>query len=557
MTFAPGTAVLVSSGAFEGKAGVVREVEEDDVQVALDLFGRETAVWLPMSELAPADGIALEKLEEAVTNAVRQRGFNQRREFFWRAELQRQEGRGLSREELGALARRHDAFLEGIRGEEKAAVEQALQAVRDTFAPLAPGERLQRWLAERARWTEWEEASRAALTHVPGYVPLPTGEGLVALMDGQRDLMRQVDDWRLEHELTTPSTEPREPGLEAAIDEAPERDAGFLVYGDWLLARGAARGDLVTAHAAGRTLPEVEHALLGPLRKTETFDATWRLGFLKSARIEATRAEERRGLDLAGYVSAAWAHPSFRFLERLELLCASAHETTVMERVFETFRAAGQRPSLRSLVFETNTEEEMLSWTRVPELTPVCAAFPRLQRLRVHAGSVTLGEIAWPALESLELHVTSLGVAELDSLAKQSWPALKHLGLWFGSQQHQAGVTAEQVLAVLTETRLPHLTSLGLANGEFADALCEGLTKLPLAKRLRALDLSLSTMTDRGAELLLSAGLQLDALDVRENYLSADALTALRERFPSVQSGDQREAELVEGEPRRYASVWE
>ncbi len=46
MTLAPAAAVLVTSGALEGKSGVVRAIDGDEVEVALQRSGRETAVWL-------------------------------------------------------------------------------------------------------------------------------------------------------------------------------------------------------------------------------------------------------------------------------------------------------------------------------------------------------------------------------------------------------------------------------------------------------------------------------------------------------------------------------
>ena len=78
--------------------------------------------------------------------------------------------------------------------------------------------------------------------------------------------------------------------------------------------------------------------------------------------------------------------------------------------------------------------------------------------------------------------------------------------------------------------------------------------------RLEALDLSMGTMTDAGAQTLLTHREQLKhlkTLDVDDNYLSDEAVASLRSAFPQLVSNEQRVAEAYEGALHRYASVGE
>ncbi|MFT3713795.1 MAG: hypothetical protein QM817_39550 [Archangium sp.] len=553
-----GDAVTVISGAFEKHQGICRGFDGDDVEVELNLFGRATKVWLERTELAGADGIEVDTLEQDVRDAVARRGFNQRREFFWRQEVAAL-GQSPDHATLAALSKREEAFRAALVAEQTAASDTALAELRARFEPIDKRERLGVWLSERAKWTSWESESARALERVPNFTPLPQ-EGFIEAVDAQRALQEALDRWRLEQELTSPRSEAREPALEAAIDASPESDAGFLVYGDWLSSRGELRGHVVSEHAAGRQAGRDELVLLGGLaRAPAVIVSEWRLGFPSKMVLEATRADERHDIDLARLVDATWAGLNGRFLRELEVRCASAHETGVMERVFATWGAGAPRATLRSLSLTTNESEEMLSWTSVPELGPLSRTFPSLRSLRVHVGYYASGSLDFPLLEEFELHVVQLDAERLAALASAKWPKLRRLSLWFGSRSYGVETKADELVPLLDA--LPaSLVELGVANCEFTDEACTLLSRHAIASRLEVLDLSMGTMTAAGANVLAAAAQnfsKLRALDVSDNYLSESDFATLQNVFPFVNCGQQREAELYEGTLHRYASVGE
>ncbi|MBM4782914.1 MAG: hypothetical protein GQE15_34990 [Archangiaceae bacterium] len=560
-TLKPGSPVTIVEGPFSGLPAVL--VRETGTKVVLEVtvFGRNTEVTLERREVLMGAPL-LDELEAEVVSAVRQREYPQRSFSFWRREL-RGRAEDPTEEELPAIVRRADAFeAELLRALE---LETAAEVARfrEAFAGLDETARTTKWMKERASWVEWREQARAVRAALDAELPEPefgTPEFEV-LHERQVELRARVEAFRRREVFERPLVdEPRSEALEAAIDAEVDRDDAFLVYGDWLSSRGSARGELISLHAAGRRAPQLETSLLGPLAAfVERLDAQWRLGFLTQVRLEATRDDERDGLDLSQFVAKLWALPSARFLRELRVACASAHEDGVMEKVLATLTSSGPRPSMRALTFETNTEEEMLSWTSTGDLSALGAAFPKLERLFVHVGQALLTAPSFPNLRSLDLRTTSLSSELVSALARASWPQLRHLGLWFGSRSYGVQVSVDDVRPLL-DAPLPALTSLGLANSELSDELCTGLCAHPLLARLEVLDLSMGTMTDAGAQTLLVHRERLEhlkRLDVDDNYLSAEAVASLRSAFPQLVSKEQRVAEEYEGALHRYASVGE
>lgn len=557
----PGSPVTIVEGPFSGfPAVLVREVGTK-VVLEVTIFGRNTEATLERREVllgAPS----LEDLEAQVVSAVRQREFPQRSFSFWRREL-RDRAEDPSDDELPALARRADAFEAELRRSLEVETAAEVARFREAFSALDDTARTTKWMKERSSWVEWREQAKAVRATLDAELPEPeygTPEFEV-LHERQLELRARVEAFRRRESFSrAPADEPRSLELEAAIDAAVDRDDAFLVYGDWLSSRGSPRGELVSLHAAGKQAPQLEASLLGPLAGfVERLDARWRLGFLTQVKLETTRQDERDGLDLSQLVAKLWALPSARFLREVTLACASAHEDGVMQKVLATLAGSGPRPSLRALTFETNTEEEMLSWTSTGDLSPLGAAFPNLERLFVHAGQVLLNVRSFPRLRSLDLRTTSLNAELLVALTRASWPQLKHLGLWFGSRSYGVDVSVDDVRPLL-DAPWPALTSLALANTELTDELCALLSWHPLLARLEALDLSMGTMTDAGAQTLLSQRERfqhLKQLDVDDNYLSDEAVSSLRAAFPQLVSKEQRVAEAYEGALYRYASVGE
>lgn len=562
------TPVTILEGPFMGFKGTVLRPKGDQFVVAVNVFGRTTEVTLGARELGfPA--ATLDVLEGEVLEAVARRGFRQRLFHFWQQEAKRQPPR--AEEEV---ARAYEAASAQLLREEEAAQVLALKRFRAEYGSLDAPAREAKWSAERGAWTAWREEAKAVTDPLDAALFSGLeGEARQAeearLRDAAFALRQTVEAWRRRHAFDAPpEAEPRNVDLEARIEADPEAEAPFLVYGDWLCGQGDPRGDLIALQAAGDERKTAEAALrrklaprlLGPLAPYEDrLEAKWRLGFLTALKVEATREDERAGVDVVKLLEAALRLPSARFLRALTLGCPSAHEAGVVERLHRAL-AAAPRPLLRSLAFNTNEGEEMLSWTSAGELGALGAVFPRLEVLDVRAGSFQLTAPAFGALKALRLKTCGLTEAAVAALATAEWPALEELEVWVGSASSGVRVTADHFEALFASPGLPALKRLALSNCEFTDALCAQVLRSPLLPRLEELSLTMGTMTEAGAQLLALGAAQLrhlKVLDVDDNYLPAGALEALQQALPQTHSAGQRTPEEFEGALHRYASVGE
>lgn len=202
-----------------------------------------------------------------------------------------------------------------------------------------------------------------------------------------------------------------------------------------------------------------------------------------------------------------------------------------------------QPPSLRSgFVGDIHSHEWELSWIGQPDLAPLVAAFPRLEELAVRGAASALGgelSLHVPshgALRSLTIQSGGLPGSVAREVASSGLPALEHLELWLGVRDFRGDAVPADLEPVLSGTAFPNLVHLGLRDAEDTDAWVEALAEVPVTKELRTLDLSLGTLTDHGARVLLGTPVfrGLDRLDLHHHFVSADLCERLRREFSAA-----------------------
>lgn len=228
---------------------------------------------------------------------------------------------------------------------------------------------------------------------------------------------------------------------------------------------------------------------------------------------------------------------------------------------------AGAFPALRALFFGevTLAEAGRLSWIAQTDVSPLLAAFPGLREFIVRgademtfAGSWGTFALAWNVHRHEELRRLTFQTHRLDpavvrGVLSSALPALEHLELYLGSADGD-GATPEDLAPLLAGSAFPALTSLGLRNGQDTDALVAALAGAPVTRRLSVLDLSLGTLTDKGAQILLDTPvfLELTHLDVNHHYMSEEMTERLRGRFTEagigIEVGGRQELEEYEDE---------
>jgi len=358
--------------------------------------------------------------------------------------------------------------------------------------------------------------------------------------------------------------------LEAAIAAAPDVRDSYVVYGDLLEARGDPRGTLI---AIGRELAKNPHhramlssfrdhlaahaaAIMGPLAGCEDLvtDVEWFMGFIKKCRVATTNERfNGKGPEVKIHDVVAWllAGPA-KFLQHLTVGIVDFEDNGYAE-VCRAI-AARPRPSLRTLFLGDFTSDETeLNWSTIGDIGFLWTAIPNLTELTLRSGRMTVGPIALPNLRKLTTITGGLDAASLGHIANADWPALETLSLQVGLAREGATTDVALVQPFLDGTRCPALQSLGILNCEFTDELCARLPEAKILPRLRELDLSMGTMTDRGAQMLAQHGAHLERLIVEDNYLTEAGIAALQPLAKELIAGSQRVADRG----RYYASAFE
>ena len=117
----------------------------------------------------------------------------------------------------------------------------------------------------------------------------------------------------------------------------------------------------------------------------------------------------------------------------------------------------------------------------------------------------------------------------------------------------------EDLTPILEGTRLPRLERLGLRDSDRSDDVAEMIAEAAITQRLRAVDLSLGTLGDEGAEALLASPAikRLAELDLHHHYLSDEMMARLQKLGPRVNLEDQEEPDRDGDEEYRTVAVGE
>jgi hypothetical protein len=170
-------------------------------------------------------------------------------------------------------------------------------------------------------------------------------------------------------------------------------------------------------------------------------------------------------------------------------------------------KAAPKLPNLRAIFLGDITgEENEISWIEQSDVSPLLAAYPKLEEFRVRGSmGLELGTPKHDRLRSLIVECGGLPKRIAKSVAKGSLPALEHLELWIGDDGYGREVEAKDFAKILSGDLFPRLRHLGLRDAENADDIAAAVAKSALIKRIKSLDLSLGTLGDEGAQALLDS----------------------------------------------------
>jgi uncharacterized protein (TIGR02996 family) len=349
--------------------------------------------------------------------------------------------------------------------------------------------------------------------------------------------------------------------LEAQIHARPDDPAPSLVYADWLQQREDPRGKLI-AIQHGRALDpgdaalrDAERALLdahGPYLVPERLRALLRLprrrgedprarcevawcrGFLAGARL-ARRASPVQP-EVPALVEELLGHPSAYFLRRLVIGPLGTPDEYNYGGVVEAIARRGHA-RLEELVIGDFGPEMELAFSRAGNVSPLCAALPRLRRLALRAGSLRFeSALEHAALRELSVTVVTISAGNLRRLLEAELPALEALELSCPG----LAPTGAELARMMRGAAMPRLRRLALRGTVGTLRALEEILCSPLMPRLEVLELDGGDLDDRAAEALATIRAprlaHLARLNVSGNPMSEAAAHRLARLCGSVQA---------------------
>jgi uncharacterized protein (TIGR02996 family) len=328
-----------------------------------------------------------------------------------------------------------------------------------------------------------------------------------------------------------------EEALLATIAESPGDPSAYLVYADWLMARGDPRGQLIGLQHAladakasealreeeSRLLAEHEATLLGPLAEHAT-DVRFRLGFARYVRLQ------RRGpLPLDEVVRQVLAHPTARLLEDLAIGVTSHGDDH-----------PGYGPTLLALAESSSPSLACLrlgdSHTPLGDVSNVFRIFPRLRTVALSGTGLRLSAISPDGLRELVLSNVDTSGAVARAIAAASFPSLETLVF---RRTFSFGPYVDELLDALEPPLVPKLSWLFVraSHLRYGERAVSAVLRAPVLGQLERLDLDLPLCDDDLLELIAAAEAlsHLRQLRLRAgNDVSPELQAELDRRVPSA-----------------------
>lgn len=380
----------------------------------------------------------------------------------------------------------------------------------------------------------------------------------------------------------------RNPQLEAAIAANPSDRDAYAVFGDWLQEQGDPRGELISLQLgykdkqAKALIEKHLDYFLGPLaehqtvhdeggnnggshlrstaqeaewQKTQQQAFLWRNGYIYRCRLSKDEYQDETNWEgqTVDILEQVFAHPSGRYVVELAFQSNGDPNEDNLQDIIDLIGKKAP-PTVRKITFGDNVDQ--ISWHHTGSLAKMWKGVPNLKTLEIETGDFDVGKIVAPNLERAIFITGGLSKSCGKGIATGDMPKIKHLEIYYGTDNYGGDCTVKEVLPLLARTDLTKLEYLGLKNSEFADEIARNLKGAKILKGLKTLDLSLGTLTDEGAQALADAKdslAHLDVLDLHHNYLTKDGLKLVKGLAKKVITTEQQEG----GEDDRYVAIAE
>lgn len=187
----------------------------------------------------------------------------------------------------------------------------------------------------------------------------------------------------------------------------------------------------------------------------------------------------------------------------------------------------------RLFIGDMDYESCEVSWIMQGDYSRLWAALPNLKALTIKGSTdLVLGEIRHEHLEELTIICGGLPEEVLMSIQEAHLPNLKKLLLYLGVEEYGFDGDPERIRTFLKKSDFPKLQYLGLTDSEIQDELTKIVLDSKYISQIKALDLSMGSLTDQGGGLLLEkipSYKNIEILDVHYHYMSDEMVRKLED----------------------------
>ncbi len=371
------------------------------------------------------------------------------------------------------------------------------------------------------------------------------------------------------------------PELEAAIEQNLDDPNPYLVYADWLQAKGDPLGELIvvqhqaaTDAARSKELEKTAKALitknkaafLGALADFPTskdgkgIEIVWQFGFMKEVDLHWEGFDDGDGDEAAEDLANLLDLPTARFLQKLTVGPYPSEEEMSLQPLVDVLEEKKGPATLREL-YLGNIGDWDISGTSTGDFEPLAKIFPRLERLTLRGGHIDLGKnVSLPELRELTVETGGLTESDIKDICSLKAPKLERLSVWFGDENYGAEGELKDIAPILAGTTFPKLTHLGIMNCAWVGDAVRALPKSKILKQLTSLDLSMGSLSDADVDAMLeneAAFKHLEHLNVEDSGLTPASKPKLARLAKHPNYGDEQEPERAAEDHYRYVSVGE
>lgn len=259
--------------------------------------------------------------------------------------------------------------------------------------------------------------------------------------------------------------------------------------------------------------------------------------------------EEKMDTDASTLAEQILQDPELPNLEEIIIGCWGESYDNSSQAIVDSFTDNREKFQHIEKLFvgDMEYEECEVSWIEQADYSKLWDAWPQLKNLTIKGSNdLSFGKIKHDNLQELEIICGGLPERVIQQISDAELPNLRKLNLYIGVEDYGFDGDVSSIENLLEADFIKNLDYLGLGDSEIQDEIVEAFFKYGDLGKLKTLDFSNGTLTDKGGQILLDHAAklkQLEKLDLTYHYMSDEMMEKLKATGLPVVLDEQQEAE--------------